>query len=196
MRMVEFWGLLYKRRCCLVYKKKNRIIKNYKWNKIWSRDGFPKVNFFFWILAHRKALTAENLGKRGIVGLLRCILCKEEEEIIVHVFTECKFTQKVWREVLKELKMNITLPTNWNEIFFSWNDFYQGSLNKNPYFSIAWDALPRFVCWKIWNARNKEIFEGKIDCFKKVSAATKNLWVDTLAIRGMKNIINEPLMVE
>ena len=65
----------------MVYKKKSRIIKNNRWNKIWSKDGLPKVNFFFWILAHRKALTADNLRKRGIIGPLRCILCKEEERL-------------------------------------------------------------------------------------------------------------------
>ena len=80
--------------------------------------------------------------------------------------------------------------------FFSWKDYYQGSLNKKPDFARAWDALPRFVCWKIWNARNKEIFEGKNAYINKVSIATKILCVDTLSIRGMKSIKNEPLTVE
>ena len=126
----------------MVYKKKSRIIKRNIWNKIWSRDGLPKVNLFLGILA----LTAKNPRKRGIVGLLQCILCKEEKEILVHAFTECSFTQKVWSEVLKELNMNITLPTNWNDIFFSWNDYYQGSLNKNPDFVRAWDACYHLSC--------------------------------------------------
>ena len=114
----------------------------------------------------------------------------------MHVFTECNFTQKVWSEVLKELNMNITLPTNWNNIFFISNDCYQGTLHKNIDFARAWEALPRFVCWKNWNARKKEIFEGKNVCINKVSVAKKALWVDTLSIRGMKSIKNEPLTVE
>ena len=44
----------------MVYRKKDGIYKNFKWNKIWNSDGLPKVNFFFWILAQRKDLTAEN----------------------------------------------------------------------------------------------------------------------------------------
>ena len=103
----------------MVYQRKNKIIKSNRWNKIWSRDGLPKVNLFLWIIAHRKSLTVENLRKRGIVGPLRCILCKEEEESLEHVFTVCNFTKKVWSKVLKELNMNITLPTNWNDLFFS-----------------------------------------------------------------------------
>ena len=70
-----------------------------------------KINIFFWILVHLKTLTAENLGKRRIVGPLRCILCKEEESF-EHVFTKCKFMQEVWSNVLRELNMNIMLPTN------------------------------------------------------------------------------------
>ena len=41
-----------------------------------------------------------------------------------------------------------------------------------------------------------EIFEGKSACINKVFAMTKALWVNTLSIRGMKNIKNEPITVE
>ena len=69
--------------------------------------------------------------------------------------------------------MNITLPTNWYDFFFNWKDYYQGSFNKEPDFSIAWNALPRFVCWKIWNARNKEIFEGKVATPSRIAMKAK-----------------------
>ena len=52
----------------MVHKRKNRLMKNNRWNKIWIRDGLPKINVFFWILALHKMLTAENLRKRGIIG--------------------------------------------------------------------------------------------------------------------------------
>ena len=129
------------------------------------------------------------------MGLSRCILCKDDGSL-EHVFTECNFTQKVWSKVLKELNMNITLPTNWNDIFFNWNDYYQGTLNKKPDFAKAWEALPTFVCWKNWNAKNKEIFERKSTYINKVYVAANALWVDTLCIRGMKRIKNEPLTME
>ena len=81
-------------------------------------------------------------------------------------------------------------------MFFCWKDYYQGSFFKKPDLSRAWEALPRFICWKIWTTRNKEIFEGKNTSTNKVVASAKALWVDTLAIRGMKIINNEPLTVE
>ena len=57
----------------------NRKNNDMKWKKIWSKDDLPKINVFFWILGHRKTLTADNLRKRGLEGPLRCILCKESE---------------------------------------------------------------------------------------------------------------------
>ena len=91
--------------------------KGKKWSKIWSKNGMPKINVFFWILAHRKNLTAKNLRKRGLEGLLRCILCKESEESIEHLFLECKFSREVWHQAYKDLHFKLTLPTNWDDLF-------------------------------------------------------------------------------
>ena len=76
-----------------------------KWIKVWCNDSLPKINAFFWILAHRKILTAENLKKRGIQGPSRCVLCKEAEETINHFFLHCKFYIEVWSLVFQELKI-------------------------------------------------------------------------------------------
>ena len=176
-------------------QEQKKYINNIKWNNIWCSDGLPKVNVFFWILSPCKTLTTDNLRKRGIVATICCILCKESEENLEHVFTECKFMQKVWTNALRELKMNITMPTNWNDLFFSWKDYYQGSFNQKSDFIRAWEALPRFICWKIWTTRNKGIF-GVSSSANKVSISAKSLWVDSLSTRGMKSINKEPLAVE
>ena len=118
-----------------IQEKKKRNINNNKWNKIWCSNGLPKVKAFFWILAHRKTLTYENLRKRGIVRPSHCILCKEAEESLEHLFTQCKFTQEVWSIVLRELKMNITMPTNWNDIFSAGMTTIKAHSNKNQILS-------------------------------------------------------------
>jgi hypothetical protein len=45
------------------------------WKQVWDPLGLPKVNFFCWVLMHRKVLTGENLAKRGIIGPHRCSMC-------------------------------------------------------------------------------------------------------------------------
>ena len=81
-------------------------------------------------------------------------------------------------------------------IFFSWKDYYQGSFKQKTDFARAWEALPRFICWKIWTTRNNEIFEGVNVSTKKVFGSEKALWADSLSTRGKKSINKEPLSAE
>ena len=67
---------------------------------------------------------------------------------------------------------------------------------SKPNFTRAWVSLPKYICWKIWEARNKEIFEGEASRHWKVATATKSLWVTTLLKAGMNHIQNEPLNEE
>ena len=40
------------------------------WKIVWNSPSIPKVNFFTWILMHKKALTGDNLSKRGFLDCL------------------------------------------------------------------------------------------------------------------------------
>ena len=97
--------------------RQNNIGIDRKWSKVWCKDGLSKVNVFYWILAHRKTLTTKNLRKRGVVGPMRCILCKNAEESLEHLFIDCKFSQEVWQRMFKDLDFYLTLPTNWSNFF-------------------------------------------------------------------------------
>ena len=108
-----------------------------KWKNIWNKDGLPKINVFFWILSHRKTLTTKNIRKRGMEGPLRCILYKESYESLKHLFIECKFSREVWNQAYKDLHFDLTLPTNWNDLFACWKDYYHESLFNKPDFVRA-----------------------------------------------------------
>ena len=126
-------------------------------------------------------------------GSSRCTLCKNLEEMLEHLFLDSPFANEVWCIVLKELEFNLTLPTNWKEFFNYWKDYYHGSLNKKPYFLRAWVALPKFICWKIWIARNKGIFENVTLSPTKVSSSAKYLWTEALLSKGVRHLHLEPL---
>ena len=132
-----------------------------KWVKVCYKDRLLKINFFYWTLAHQKMLIVENLRKRGIASPMRCIMCKDSEESLEHHFIECKFFQEIWQWAFKDLNFDLTMPTNWNDFFVCWKDYYQGSLSNKPNFARAWEALPKYIYWNLWTSRNKEIFEGK-----------------------------------
>ena len=143
--------------------------------------GCPKYKKNCWLFTHQKTLTTENLKKRGIEGPSHCILCKKAEETQTHIFLECPFANEVWFSILNELNFNIILPTNLKDFFTCWKDYYQGSLFKKPDFSKAWMDLPKYVCWKIWIARNKSLFENLNHPPVRVSSAAKYLWTEALS---------------
>eukprot|EP00253_Pinus_taeda_P008973 PITA_08973 len=66
------------------------------WKNVWDPLALPKVNFFFWTLAHNKLLTGDNLAKRNIAGPHRCVLCNNNLETAQHLFLECNFAKQLW----------------------------------------------------------------------------------------------------
>ena len=88
------------------------------------------------------------------------------------------------------------LPINWNDLFSCWKYYYQGSLFQKPDLTRAWFSLPKYICLKIWAARNKDIFEGEVSSPRKVMSSAKSLWVEALLTRGMIHIHKEPLNSE
>ena len=81
-------------------------------------------------------------------------------------------------------------------MFDCWKDYYQGSLYQKSNFTRAWVSFPKYICWNIWETRNKQIFEGEASSHWKVATTAKLLWVKALLRRGMKHIQNEPLNEE
>ena len=67
------------------------------------------------------------------------------------------------------------LPTNWSDFFSCWKYYYQGLFFKKTDFARSWEALPKLICWKLWAARNKEIFEEKKQSRKSFSIGKDTL---------------------
>jgi hypothetical protein len=65
------------------------------WKQIWDPLYLPKVNFFNWVLMHKKTLTGENVEKRGFIGSHRCPMCCSAPETMEHLFVDCPFAQEV-----------------------------------------------------------------------------------------------------
>ena len=120
-------------------------------------------------------------------------MCKNAKETQKHLFLDCSFANEVWCLVIKELHFNIILPTNWKDLFACWKDYYQCSLFKKPDFTRAWLALPKYVCWNIWIARNKGLFENLNYSPDRVSSSAKALWFEALLSNGLRHLHIEPL---
>lgn len=122
------------------------------WNQTWHTDGMKKINFFGWLLAHKKILTAENLQKPGINGPSWCVLCPNAKESINHLFLDCTYTKEVWRLVVGTLWQRLSWPISIADFFTRWGSHYLGNFSNKPTFRRFWVSSPKYICWNVWLA--------------------------------------------
>lgn len=128
------------------------------WKSFWENLSLPKVNFFFWTLVHNTLLTGDNLEKRNIAGPHRCELCRCHSETAQHLFLGCKFSKEAWDFALFGLQIPAFPQNTVADLFASWNNIYPHSIPSKSFWKKIWTAIPKFVCWQIWLARNDQIF--------------------------------------
>jgi ribonuclease HI len=119
---------------------------------LWRWDIPLKLKLFIWLAGKGKSLTWDALQRRGWKGPGICPLCRRDAEDIQHLLVFCSFTRAVWSLVLSQFPR-----------LYSWN----GSSLSHCF--TLWLAqatapkyLPVFVCWHIWNARNRAIFDSRL----------------------------------
>jgi ribonuclease HI len=128
------------------------------WTKIWNPALWPKISTFLWLIVHNKALTWDNLRKRGFIGPSICVLCLQQEESKEHLFNTCSYSQQIWdygAQIMRKSNrnrgsINCTIE-NWDNISFS-----------NPILNLIWQLLPGFTLWQIWKERNRRIFRSQM----------------------------------
>ena len=69
------------------------------WKKIWALKHWPKVEYFLWLLSHRRILTWENLQKQGMIGPSYCAFCHADSETAEHLLNTCPSVQPIWRNL-------------------------------------------------------------------------------------------------
>jgi hypothetical protein len=121
------------------------------WCGLWKLKCPLKENIFMWCAIYNKIPTWENMRKRCIVDPGWCPLCKGDNESNTHLFLFCSFSRKVWLE-LSSLLNQVVVWDGLN-VELAWKSWLQTPVYK----SIK--ALPLIVCWGIWLARNKAIFQ-------------------------------------
>ena len=110
---------------------------------------------------HQRALTGENMLKRGFAGPFRCCFCKHVAETSTHIFVSCDFTQIAWTHLLSGLPIStpsISEPVN---LFANWQLRYPRISSSSHAWKQIWQAIPKKIWWKIWLTRNDLIFNNK-----------------------------------
>jgi hypothetical protein len=104
------------------------------------------------LLENNALLTRDNMAKRGWTGDTSCAFCAHNENI-EHLFFQCTVAKCVWGIVGACLGAT-NIPNNVPQ-YRTWiqNVLPGGKAVHHFGFSV--------VCWAIWKARNKAIFDKK-----------------------------------
>jgi hypothetical protein len=73
----------------------------------------PRALFIFWMACHCRLATKDRLQKFGVVVVLKCCFCHNEESIS-HFFFRCTELGIIWQQVLRWLKVD-HVPMEWYE---------------------------------------------------------------------------------
>jgi hypothetical protein len=67
------------------------------WKGLWKTKCPLNAKIFLWCMMNNKVPTWDNMKKRKKERPWWCILCKEDDESISHIFIFCPFTMQVWK---------------------------------------------------------------------------------------------------
>eukprot|EP00253_Pinus_taeda_P032878 PITA_32878 len=156
----------------------------------WRTESLPKVKLFNWTLLHGKILTAENLRKKGIQGPSICCMCRGAEEISDHLFIDCPVARSCWKLITSPLNIG-DLPNQISLLQKGWGKSFPYA-NKNMNLAKwMWNIIPSNLCWQIWIARNKCIFNNKKPSISNILAKTTALITKTVEANGISQADSE-----
>jgi hypothetical protein len=90
-------------------------------------------------LLEQQILSWDNLTKRGFLGPSICVLCKESEKTMLHLFGECSIIKSICLMISKELK----LVNKWQGGQFE-NSLLTWSKRKEK-----WIEIPCYICFEV-----------------------------------------------
>ena len=137
-------------------------------SSIWNVYVQPRVSFFGWEATWGKALTLDQLQKRGWPLANRCYLCQRHEESIDHILLHCAKARTLWALLCSLFGVQWVLPATVKATLLGWDGSFVGKKRKG-----VWRANPLCLFWMVWKVRNNVVFEEEELSIQRL----KNLFV-------------------
>ncbi|XP_009773440.1 uncharacterized protein LOC107796620 [Nicotiana tabacum] len=126
------------------------------WRKLTCNNyASPKWIFILNLAAWGRLNTKDRLAKWGIVSEQKCILCKEQNEIITHLFFECKISTELWGKMLLWQGIRISVMTWKEELHWAVSKMKGENVSAEIY-RMAFAGCVYYI----WQERNLRVFQS------------------------------------
>lgn len=149
-----------------VLTNNDKVLHNFK--EIWMK-GIPfKLSFFLWRLWKKRLPTGEIfINNRICDNVIFCCFEDNSQEIIEHLFMECKFLKDLQEYFAAIVGVNGPFFTTPNSVIKRWNTAII------PKLKTIYKVVPIIILWQIWKKRN--CTGGKKSYFNMKRVITTNL---------------------
>ena len=132
-------------------------IQDFQFYKDIWKSGIPsRIKFFAWTLSLGKINTHDILQRKRAFQCLSpswCVMCKQHQETIPHLFLHCDFAMILWSKVFREFDLLLEILDNLLDLLKRCS-----SVRKNRKVKAIWVCVVWAVLWGIWKERNSRTF--------------------------------------
>lgn len=80
---------------------------------IWRNWAPASCKLFSWLALQNRLWMVDRLLTRGWPNEATCPICRNQPEIAIHLFANCRFTKKVWASIAQWLAILALHPREW-----------------------------------------------------------------------------------
>ncbi|XP_027184159.1 uncharacterized protein LOC113782466 [Coffea eugenioides] len=125
-------------------------------SQVWLKGCPLKIYFFMLRLLRSRLPMSDVLRKFGVQGPSRCHCCAEpDEEGFDHTFCTGIVARAAWSSFNDPGE--VAGVSNLRHRVLRW----WLRRGQNVYLKFIYRLLPMLICWELWKARNKGVFEGR-----------------------------------
>jgi hypothetical protein len=122
------------------------------WHVVWFPQAIPRHAFLLWLVFSKAITTKEKMCGWGFTGNTLCRFCYGCQESIEHLFFQCSFCRRIWRNLMEAcLISNVSI--NWDDLV-DWSCKLKG---KNLQVILCKLCLAAAV-YHVWRLRNDLCF--------------------------------------
>ena len=107
-----------------------------------------------WVVSLGKAMTLDQLQRRGWSLTNRCFMCQAHEESIDYILLHCSKAWELWELLFFLFGDYWVIPSFIRDILLGWYDSFVRRKWKK-----VWGVVP--FAWTIWTERNRRSFQNE-----------------------------------